>query len=260
MPRPRFRLPAVRPIASAALALVLAGGALPVPTTASPERAADADAAVAPEQVTRGSGSGTARGTEAPSAPIGQPEAHPSIAYEEAMAHEGDRITFEPGGRVATGFGAPCGRRVADRRSGPAGAPGRPRHWTGDGGQRAGQPMDQGPRVDATRTGRARAGHAGDTRRRPGPEERSPDPDATRVAYVDADEPGVDLAAASGLRRQVFGFLPYWELYGASSSSTTTSCRRSPTSRSARTRTATSRRRTATARTPPAGAAGRARR
>ncbi len=31
-------------------------------------------------------------------------------------------------------------------------------------------------------------------------------------------KPRSDLAAASGLRRQVFGFLPYWELSGAQSS------------------------------------------
>ena len=29
-------------------------------------------------------------------------------------------------------------------------------------------------------------------------------------------DPSLDLAAASGLRRQVFGFLPYWEVSGAS--------------------------------------------
>ncbi len=41
-------------------------------------------------------------------------------------------------------------------------------------------------------------------------------PDATRVGFVAADQQRVDVAAASGLRRQVFGFLPYWELNGAS--------------------------------------------
>ncbi|MEO5966083.1 MAG: FlgD immunoglobulin-like domain containing protein [Candidatus Limnocylindrales bacterium] len=41
--------------------------------------------------------------------------------------------------------------------------------------------------------------------------------DATGASYVDpAPDPAFDLAAATGLRRQVYGFLPYWELSGAS--------------------------------------------
>jgi spore germination protein YaaH/flagellar hook assembly protein FlgD len=36
------------------------------------------------------------------------------------------------------------------------------------------------------------------------------------ASLAEPAEPAFDLAAASGLRRQVFGFLPYWELSGAS--------------------------------------------
>ena len=65
---------------------------------------------------------------------------------------------------------------------------------------------------------------------------------ARAVSLVEpAAEPAVDLAAASGLRRQVFGFLPYWEVPARRPSSTTTSSRPSPTSRSAPTARATSR-------------------
>ncbi len=39
---------------------------------------------------------------------------------------------------------------------------------------------------------------------------------AQGASLADPVEPTFDLAAASGLRRQVFGFLPYWELSGAS--------------------------------------------
>ncbi len=39
---------------------------------------------------------------------------------------------------------------------------------------------------------------------------------AQDAALAQPAEPTFDLAAASGLRRQVFGFLPYWELSGAS--------------------------------------------
>jgi spore germination protein YaaH/flagellar hook assembly protein FlgD len=39
---------------------------------------------------------------------------------------------------------------------------------------------------------------------------------AQGAALAQPAEPAFDLAAASGLRRQVFGFLPYWELSGAS--------------------------------------------
>ena len=41
---------------------------------------------------------------------------------------------------------------------------------------------------------------------------------ARAVSLVEpAAEPGFDLAATSGVRRQVFGFLPYWEVNGAAS-------------------------------------------
>ena len=38
---------------------------------------------------------------------------------------------------------------------------------------------------------------------------------AQGASLAEPGEPAFDLAAASGLRRQVFGFLPYWELSGA---------------------------------------------
>ena len=120
----------------------------------------------------------------------------PTIGYEEAVAHANDRIAFAAGERVTVPFTP----RGSDR-------------WTVDG---------EHPR--ALPAGRI----SGRAIREGGP----PEPDApkgpattdrTRGAigridapYVDPDAVfSADLAAAvnpGGLRREVFGFLPYWEL------------------------------------------------
>ena len=147
----------------------------------------------------------------------------PSIAYLEAMAHEKDAIAFQPGGLVGVGFTP----RSADR-------------WPVDGrlpsalpaGRATGREMAASPNGSRW-TDLATRGHHGAT----GPI-ASADPAATAepaasdapvdapaagpaapaagASFVDRAQPAFDLAAASGLRRQVFGFLPYWELSGAS--------------------------------------------
>ncbi|HYO42245.1 MAG TPA: glycosyl hydrolase family 18 protein [Candidatus Limnocylindrales bacterium] len=169
----------------------------------------------------------------------------PSIIYEEAMAHEGDRIAFEPGGLVETGFTP----RVSDRWPVDGGAP-----TALPGGRATGRQMAASangsrwteitvpgtsaaaPDVPASEGGTA----APVDPTRPETPTPTPTPDPATVtpapsdAPVDApaDEPSpapadgaalvdpapdtFDLAAASGLRRQVFGFLPYWEVSGAS--------------------------------------------
>jgi spore germination protein YaaH/flagellar hook assembly protein FlgD len=223
VPRPRSRPPAARPIASAALALALATGALPGPATAfapaSVDRVADGAGAPGAFDVAVSHTSGTvAPGAGAPDAQVGVPEARPSIAYEEAMAHARDEIAFEPGGRVAIGFtprpgdawpvdgraprGLPAGR--ASGRAMAASAQGS--RWATVGGST--RPTHDRPLKQTPATPDDAPAHLGDDRR---------GPDATRVGHVAAAEPEVGLAAASGLRRQVFGFLPYWELNGASS-------------------------------------------
>jgi spore germination protein YaaH/flagellar hook assembly protein FlgD len=137
---------------------------------------------------------------------IGQ---RPSTAYEEAMAHADDVIAFEPGGKVETGFtpratdrwpvdgqapsvlpaGRATGRQMAESRQGTA--------WTDLGTAPIDTPTDTpidtpagGPAIQAT--------------------------GAVHVAPASASV--IEPAAATGLRRQVFGFLPYWELSGASTS------------------------------------------
>jgi spore germination protein YaaH len=144
--------------------------------------------------------------------PAAVPDEQPSTAYLESMAHEHDEIDFEPGGRVRVAF-AP---RASDRwsidgkapRALPAGlasgvamaAVPQGRAWVEEPGAK--DPGGGDPRTDASVD--APAGDAA--------------VNAHGVAWtpaVAAQVAGQD--ARSGLRRQVFGFLPYWELSGASS-------------------------------------------
>jgi spore germination protein YaaH/flagellar hook assembly protein FlgD len=117
----------------------------------------------------------------------------PTIQYEEALAHAADKTDFAPGGRVTVPFKP----RTSDR-------------WT-VGGVRPQQ-------LPAGRlTGKAlRTAHA------PAPLAPSVvQPPAAAVGAVDAPylDPSAstpaELAAAvdpGGLKREVFGFLPYWQL------------------------------------------------
>ena len=134
------------------------------------------------------------------------------------MAHEGDRIDFEPGGRVAIGFrpragdGWPIDGRAP--RPLPAGrATGRAMAASAQGSRWATVRGSTSP--TPRRAGRGRSPRPPTTPRRRGGDR----PPTGRHAASPTSPPtdsGVDLAAASGLRRQVFGFLPYWELNGAS--------------------------------------------
>ena len=187
-------------IAAATLVVTLLGGVLPAP------------AAVAADPIPTAAADTTGRS--------------PSIAYEEAMAHADDEIAFKPGGLVEAGFTP----RSTDRWPIDGKAPGRLPGGRATGRQMAASP--QGSRwTDLTHGGpRPRPDHAGGPARAgdpPAPHDPAataapvdapaddPAMPAEGVAYVDAPEPAFDLAAASGLRRQVFGFLPYWELSGA---------------------------------------------
>jgi len=138
------------------------------------------------------------------------PAAQPSIQYEEAQAHANDRIDFVPGGRVTTGFTP----RGSDR-------------WTVGGLDPRSLPAG---RLDG-RTMRALAG-TGRPTMTPGadPSADAPnaDPAATPVAVSASWLPTIDPTSAgltvqpqaaitpAGLRREVFGFLPYWEINASS--------------------------------------------
>lgn len=122
----------------------------------------------------------------------------PSVQYEEAVAHAGDRIAFTPGDRVTVAF-AP---RATDR-------------WAIDGtrpvqlpaGRASGRAIRESAPGQAE--GKLRA-------RRPDGLGAGPAVGAVDVPYVDpASNVFADLAAAvdpGGLKREVFGWLPYWEM------------------------------------------------
>ena len=141
---------------------------------------------------------------EAPADPA--PGISASIQYEEAMAHAADRIDFEPGERVTTPFkprsndGWPVGG--AAPRELPAGrlsgadlraltAPPAPVDHPA-GGPTGGADIDMG-RVDPLDV-----------------------VDGRYAIAAPGMEGGPSSEAAAGLRREVFGFLPYWELSDAS--------------------------------------------
>jgi spore germination protein YaaH/flagellar hook assembly protein FlgD len=195
----------VRQLASTALAVLLAAGVLPAPAqvaAAAPVGSSQADADNAAGAIDAGGEGG--------------PGELPSTAYAEWLAHEHDRIDFPPGDRVTVGFkprpddrwavggqaprtlpaGRAAGRDMARMGNGTA--------WTILPGSRSKSRDTPAPvplppvdaPVDAPSNGRPVAASA-------------------VIATTPASDPAIDVAA-SGLRRQVYGFLPYWGLSGAS--------------------------------------------
>ena len=140
---------------------------------------------------------------------------HPSIAYEEAMAHEADRIDFAPGGRVDVAFTPRTGDAWPIDGKGPVALP---------GGRASGLDIARSPQgslwANTGAAGSAAPPAAPDASTTPGPVDAPagvPAAPAVGASYlVPAPAAPIDMAAATGLRRQVFGFLPYWELSGAS--------------------------------------------
>ncbi len=155
----------------------------------------------------------------------------PSVHYEEWLAHADDPITFVPGDRVTVGFqprsgdrtligGLPARALPAGRASGiemaatPQGA-----RWSPLGGPTdvSGDPAAEGP-SDASPAPSA------DPSQVPGtfaPDESIVDPagivDAEGASFlVPHDGEALVPTALAGLRREVFGFLPYWEVSDAS--------------------------------------------
>lgn len=175
----------------------------------------------------------------APVTPSAEPDAdepvdRPSIAYEEAMAHEDDDIAFEPGGAVTVGFSPRAGDRwPIDGRAPGALPPGRATgrqmaasaqgtRWTEIGAPKPARGGVEDPAAVAPEPSPA-ASTTPSAEPSPAPSDAPVDQPAgdavpaTGASYAQPAEQAVDTAAAAGLRRQVFGFLPYWELSGASS-------------------------------------------
>ncbi|HET7703997.1 MAG TPA: glycosyl hydrolase family 18 protein [Candidatus Limnocylindrales bacterium] len=153
----------------------------------------------------------TADPTAEPATDAAAPDAAgllPSIQYEEAEKHANDKIDFAPGGRVTVGFQP----RPSDT-------------WTVGGGTPRALPAG---RLD----GKAIRGQGqASSDAVPAGPEQSVGPDvpvdqpAGEPAAIDATETswaGTDPAAgtpttnalvtANGLRREIFGFLPYWQV------------------------------------------------
>lgn len=134
-----------------------------------------------------------------PETPADEPSA-PSIQYEQAMEHEGDVIAFAPGDRVTVPF--------------------KPR-------------ADDDWKVDGKEPHDLPAGHATGKQMRDAPKDRIwaagqpsdaldvaepdpvPDSGVEPASYVVSGTEDARTAAkvsATGLRREIFGFLPYWEV------------------------------------------------
>jgi spore germination protein YaaH/flagellar hook assembly protein FlgD len=240
------RLP--RRASIALLVVLLAIGSLPIAPTAlavPPPRPALTHEPIAPAPVDA-SASGTLKAPTLrhvkPAAPAildttASGAGQPSIVYQEAMAHANDRIDFTPGGRVQQGFspragdgwpvdgrapgalpsGRATGRDMARSKQGTAWAPVDPAN--SPDGTGTSDPATAAPSAPSADPGNA-AAPAPDAGSTPvdAPIGGSPIP-ADGASYVmpsttiASDGPAV----AAGLRRQVFGFLPYWETSGAAS-------------------------------------------
>ncbi len=147
--------------------------------------------------------------TDAPDGP-----AEPTQMYLDAQAHSGDRITFEPGGRVTVAFsprsgdtapvggaapralaaGTASGKELAAGPGGPVGAPG--------AGPAAG--AASGASIGPTQSATPVDAPSG-----------VPRTTATAMSAIVPQVEAAGAAAATGLRREVYGFLPYWELKSA---------------------------------------------
>ena len=139
----------------------------------------------------------------------------PSIHYEEALAHAADDIDFAPGGRVSVGFeprpddvfeidgerpqalpaGQVSGREMGDADQGSV--------WT------EGPPSGLGVVTDEV--GQAGVDSSIDTAIGPTIRAKTASYDASGAPAGDVTTPGA-VVSAYGLRREVFGFLPYWEV------------------------------------------------
>jgi spore germination protein YaaH/flagellar hook assembly protein FlgD len=146
-----------------------------------------------------------------PAALAVSPELQPTVHYEEAMEHAGDRIAFAAGDRVTVPF-----------------TPRRSDRWSVDGARP--QPLPAGRATGrAIRDASAPPGAGLGVRPRRGLGAIRPDGAASApgaaVGSMDApnDDPSLDVPAdlvaavePGGLKREVFGWLPYWELTDSS--------------------------------------------
>jgi len=147
-----------------------------------------------------------AAGSATPSDPTDDGPIAPSVAYEDAAAHAGDRVDFTPGGTVSVAYS-------------PSSTDG----WTVDGDAPQVLPAGSasGRSMADSKQGSDWAGHA-PIAAAPGAATAGTDSPVGDSSVATAAVPAVAAGAANtnapaasaptGLRRQVFGFLPYWTL------------------------------------------------
>jgi spore germination protein YaaH len=197
-PRPARRSPI---LAGLLAGLAVVGSGLPAVGRGA-GLAPEADGPSAPSAVID-SGSDTSH-RERPLAGTG--DLRPSIHHDEAIAHEADRIDFQPGDRVTVGFQPRAGNTwpVGGRRPRalPAGnANGREILGSRNGSTWSVQPpipIQPAPAALAPVDGEILGGAA-------------LAPARSAVASRASDQVSV-APGGNGLLREVFGFLPYWEL------------------------------------------------
>jgi len=171
-----------------------------------------------------------------PSKPGAGAGLRPTIHYEEVIKHADDQIEFQPGGRVTVGFRPRAGDRwtVGGRapRSLPAGRlDGRTIRRQASAATLPSGPVPAASTPEASTVPEASPAPTDEPGPSPEPSASSPidsptlDPSEVVAASgaswsmaEAATDPTTDAAVGSTLEREVFGFLPYWEL---SSSSTT---------------------------------------
>ena len=202
-----FRRPTSRSGGPAAAALaILIGASIPTPTIALAGASHDRHGGPPTPSHVTAAWHGPAADHATTAAPVDDPTAglQPSVQYEEAVAHEHDRIAFAPGGRVTVGFSP---------------RPGDP--WTVGGGAPKSLPAGrldgkairaQGPRSTVTISATIDAPIETGPALAATPASFSPSADAQATPSV-TPQAAVSL---SGLRREIFGFLPYWEVNSTS--------------------------------------------
>ncbi len=173
-------------------------GAVPTATADGPVTGADAPAATAGERAGQLDLGTLALSDGDGGDPFAGAAAQPGIQYADALAHADDPNRFTPGGRVTVPFRP----RASDG-------------WVVDGHRPVALPAGR-LSGQAMAAARSASGAVPDG---PLPVDRpSGVPTvAASSATFEAESPlvtgrSVEPTAASGLRRQIFGFLPYWEL------------------------------------------------
>ena len=209
---------------SARLALRLVAVALLVtPSTLPPTALARSAPAPASQPASDASNAGgpatgnpTSGSAPAPDGQAGLP--NPTIQYLDALAHADDVIDFPPGDRVTVGFTPRAGDtwEVGGERSvalPPGRVSGTTLHAAAQGSIWTGEPVPRRNAVSHSPT------------QEPVPVDGAIGPSMAAVTVSDEGPPATGtviqpaaVVSANGLRREVFGFLPYWEVSDSSTS------------------------------------------